>query len=72
MTKKCSTEQFHKMFTLNPINHEMYLNEVTKKSLSPFDDKRYILSCGIQTLPKDNNIKLGLFLEEMISNIKFR
>jgi hypothetical protein len=73
--KKClltSTEQFHKMFTLNPINHEMYLSEVTKKSLSPFDDKRYILSCGIQTLPKDNNIKLGLFLEEMISNIKFR
>ena len=45
----------HKMKTLNSCKHEMYLQEVTKKSLSPYDDKRYILKDGIQTLPFGSN-----------------
>ncbi len=42
---------YHKMRTLNSDKHEMYLQEVEKKSLNPFDDKRYILDDGITTLP---------------------
>jgi hypothetical protein len=42
---------YKKMFTLNSIHHEMFVNEINKKAISPYDDKRYILSDGIKTLP---------------------
>jgi hypothetical protein len=41
----------HKTRSLRSNKHEMYLQEVTKSSLSPFDDKRYILNDGISTIP---------------------
>ena len=39
------------MYTLNSDKHNMYINEVNKVSLNPFDDKRYICDDGITTLP---------------------
>ena len=39
------------MFILNSINHEMFINELIKISLNPFDDKRYIYEDGIITSP---------------------
>lgn len=41
----------HKMKTLRSEDHEMYIEEIEKVSLNPFDDKRYILDDGIRTLP---------------------
>ena len=40
-----------KMYTLNSNKHEMFLNEINKISMSPFDDKRYVCDDGIITLP---------------------
>ena len=46
--------------------HKIHLKEFTKKGLSCFDDKRYILSDGIHTLPHGNEkIKLIEELEEI-------
>ena len=42
---------YNKMYTINSINHEMFVQERNKKSISPYDDKRYILPDGIKTLP---------------------
>ena len=39
------------MYNLNSKKQEMYVNEINKKSLSAFDDKRYILDDGITTYP---------------------
>ena len=39
------------MHTLNSKKHNMYINEINKKSMSPFDDKRYICKDGITTKP---------------------
>ena len=39
------------MFRLNSEKHNMFINEVKKVSLNPFDDKRYICEDGINTLP---------------------
>ena len=46
-----SSVKMNKMYTLNSVKHEMFLYQRNKVSLSPFDDKRYILDPGIQTLP---------------------
>jgi hypothetical protein len=43
--------KMNKMYSLNSNKHEMYINEVNKISMSPFDDKRYILDNGIDTKP---------------------
>ena len=43
--------KMNKMFTLNSDKHKMYVNEVNKVSMSPFDDKRFILDNGIDTQP---------------------
>ena len=43
--------QLNKMYRLNSEKHNMYINEVNKVSLNPFDDKRYICDDGINTLP---------------------
>ena len=42
---------YHKMFLLNSDKHEMFVKEVNKKSISPFDDKRWIYNDGIKTFP---------------------
>ena len=39
---------YHKMKTIRSKNHEIYLLEINKKSLS-FDDKRCICSNGIES-----------------------
>ena len=41
----------HNMKTIRSLNHEIKLLSINKKSLSAFDDKRYILDDGIHTLP---------------------
>ena len=41
----------HNMKGIKPFNHRMYTFESNKISLSAFDDKRYILDDGINTLP---------------------
>ena len=43
--------QLNTMFRLNSEKHNMFINEVKKVSLNPFDDKRYICEDGINTLP---------------------
>ena len=45
----------HKMRCLRSEDHEMYITEVEKVSLNPFDDKRFILDDGIKTLPFGSN-----------------
>ena len=42
---------YHKMFLLNSDKHEMFVKEVNKKSISSFDDKRWIYNYGIKTFP---------------------
>ena len=44
-------KQLNRMYTMNSENHNMYINEVNKISMSPFDGKRYILDNGIDTQP---------------------
>ena len=39
------------MFLLNSDKHEMFVKEVNKKSISPFNDKRWIYNDGIKTFP---------------------
>ena len=46
-----SRTKMNKMYTLNSDKHEMYVNEVNKISMSPFDDKRCICDNGIDTQP---------------------
>ena len=40
---------YHKMKTIRSKNHEIYSLEINKKSLSSFDDKRYICDSGIES-----------------------
>ena len=40
----------HSMKGMKSIDHKMYTYEINKKSLSAFDDKRYILADGINNL----------------------
>ena len=42
-------EMYHKMKTIRSENHNIYSMEINKKSLSCFDDKRYISTNGIDT-----------------------
>ena len=51
---KCLKEQqeyLHPQCNIESHNHTIYTTERVKKSLSPFDDKRYILDNGFNTLP---------------------
>ncbi|CAC5362594.1 unnamed protein product [Mytilus coruscus] len=43
--------KMNKCIQMNSKKHKMYVNEVNKISTTPFDDKRYILDNGIDTLP---------------------
>ena len=58
----------HNMSGIKPINHRMYTYESNKISLSVFDDKRYILKDGINSLsyghkdiPKQNKVKISYY-----------
>ena len=42
---------YHKMHLLNSTKHEMYVKELNKKTISPFDDKRWISNNKITTFP---------------------
>ena len=54
---------YKKMYVLNSEKHEMFVKEMNKKAISPFDDKRWIDNNGIDTYPHGydnkfiNNIK---------------
>ena len=55
----------HKMKCLRSEDHEMYIEEIEKISLNPFDDKRYILDDGIHTVAYGCNLDEYLkFLKE--------
>ena len=58
----------HIMKGIKPFNHRMYTYESNKISLSVFDDKRYILKDGINSLsyghkdiPKQNKVKISYY-----------
>ena len=42
---------YRKMHVLNSHNHEMFVKEINKKAISPFDDKSWIDNYGIATFP---------------------
>ena len=54
ITEPYTKVNYTKMHTLGSVKHEMYLNEINKKSVSPYDDKRYICHDGIKTIPFTN------------------
>ena len=66
------------MYGLRAYNHEIYLERINKIGLNPFDNKRWILLNGIQTLPYghwkitlfNNLVKSGLSEEEAEQRIK--
>ena len=41
----------HRMKAIRSIKHEVYTIEQNKKSLVPYDDKRFLLNDGVTTLP---------------------
>ena len=47
MLKPYISINHNKMYLLNSVNHE----ELNKKTISPFDDKRWISDDGIKTFP---------------------
>ncbi|XP_041371540.1 uncharacterized protein LOC121385070 [Gigantopelta aegis] len=53
MYKKCLFEHSqlrHSMTNIQSVNHQLYSVATNKISLSPYDDKRYVLEDGIHTL----------------------
>ena len=48
----------HSMKTIRSHNHNIKSSEITKCSLSCFDNKRYILKDGITTLAYGHNLRL--------------
>ncbi len=44
-------EEYRKMNTIRSYKHQLYTEEINKKALGAFDDKRYILENGINSLP---------------------
>ena len=60
---------YTKMHILGSKKHEMYLKEINKKSISPYDDKRYLLN-SIETLPHcDKKTKEDIMLYRFAENI---
>ena len=54
------------MFNLVHKKHKIYLNELIKIGLSPFDDKRYICKDGIDNLPYGlKSLNKKKFIEEL-------
>ena len=50
-----SIEKMHSLKTTRSHNHNIKSSEITKSSLSCFDNKRYILKDGITTLAYGHN-----------------
>ncbi len=44
-------EEYRKMNTIRSYKHQLYTEEINKKALGAFDDKRYILENGIKSVP---------------------
>ena len=53
------SHMFHKMKIIKSENHEIYSQKINKKSLSCFDDERYILSNGIDSYAYGHYLSLG-------------
>ena len=51
-----STEKMHSMKTIRSHNHNIKSYNITKCSLSCFDNKRYILKDGITTLAYGHSV----------------
>jgi len=52
--KTCLLEQkmfFHDFFTIRSVKHNLKTIQIKKKSLSFLDTKRYLLNCGIHSVP---------------------
>ena len=49
-TQKTIKSSFHKYCTIRSYKHILKTIEITKKCLSAYDDKRYILSDGVHTI----------------------
>ena len=49
------------MYVLNSDKHEMYVKEMNKKVISPYDDKRWISDDGIITFPHSYDKLLTAF-----------
>jgi len=57
----------HKMLVLRSENHQMYVETMNKKSMTPYDDKRHILKDGIKTMPHCPNDKRDYLQTSLIS-----
>jgi hypothetical protein len=57
---------YNRMYQMNSEKHNMFVYEVNKKSLSPFDDKRYIFEDGITTLPHSDLETRNMILEKRL------
>ena len=44
-------EEYRKMNTIRSYKHQLYTEGINKKAFGAFDDKRYILENGINSLP---------------------
>ena len=42
---------YKKQNVIRTQKHDLYTVEINKLALSPFDDKRYVMNDGIETLP---------------------
>ena len=62
--------QLNTMYRLNSEKHDMFVNEVQKVSMNPFDNKIFICDDAIDTLPFCDYF--SSFLHEMIETVKFR
>ena len=55
--------QEHSMTQIRSVNHQLQTVKLTKTSLSPYDDKRYILEDGISTLARGHyKTRVGMTL----------
>lgn len=53
MYKDClfnRSKSTHNMTLIRSDHHELFCDNINKTTLSCFDDKRYVKSCGIETL----------------------
>ena len=60
--------QLNTMYRLNSEKHDMFINEVQKVSMNPFDDKRFFCKNNIKTLSLCDPVSSILF--EMVETVK--
>ena len=44
------------MFTIRSTNHKIFTQQLNKIALTTFDDKRWLLNCGLHSIPHHSNI----------------